>query len=379
MIPTDSVKNSLVRADHSSPRLSAKGSLSCSLVAGFLLAGASAQTTTKYGVEVDLMHSAAYNGAANTSSVEISADEQVSLSYDNNPQEAIGAFGSANSNHYVEISPGVLKFGWIGAATIENGVGNLDAFGVSEATVQTILKWEETFTVTSDDLPSGTQTQFSYNGDLRGSIGPAFELNHAPLNTSGRVDLFLVINSSFGESTLQFTITDSDDDDRSGSKTFFALVGEEITLEMIVTVFGVVGTQVAVGEPVDEPKASLWIDGVNSARFGIEALTPGAGLSTASGRTYPSSATDAADVQMHLSNLAIKRVAHDHVEGTHTFVLDAIPEAFYILQRSQSMKPGTWQNVMGPTSPLEAGELVLTDTGDLGPTEFWRVVSSPVE
>lgn len=302
--------------------------------------------------------------------------QSLSYAYDI-PLSATGAYGTSRSGLRAAITPGILRFSWLGESSVADGLGNTDANSYSRASIFLNMGWEESFNVTSPSLPMNTEVILDLSHGVTGTIS---NIPKTFPNGSLNIDADVVVYANNDQATSQFHITESDKSiNLYRVMNLRTRVGETIRLNMGIQAGGAVFTELSKGKfsAVDSPDTErLEAGSYDSNRFGIRATNPDVILTSASGYKYPSHAMSLTKITEHFSNLKIKRVDYGPTPGTVSFVIDAIPGVSYVLQQSTNLDK--WKTVGEPVNPADFGELVLPETPSPEPSQFWRIAATPL-
>lgn len=334
-----------------------------------------------YGLRCQLAHSARImeqNTTLDQDEVIKQTIQSLSYAYDI-PLSATGAYGTSRSGLRAAITPGILRFSWLGESSVAGGLGNTSASSYSRASISLDMGWEESFTVTCPSLPMNAEVILDLSHGLTGTISKTS--NPASPNVGSlNIEVWVEVNANNDQQTSQFHIDSSNESiNLYRVMNLRTRVGETIRLSMGIQAGGGVytdlyeGAVAAVGAP---DTVRLEAGSYDSCRFGIRATNPDVILTSASGYKYPGHAMSLKQITEHFSNLKIKRVDYGPTAGTVSFVIDAIPGVSYVLQQSTNLDK--WKTVGDPVNPADFGELVLPETPSPEPSQFWRIAATPL-
>lgn len=330
-----------------------------------------------YGLSVNLNHKATLitqTMAQNQDVQNIPPTQATSYFYDL-PLSETDVYGNSGSNLRAEITPGVIRCGWLGTSSVSDGVGNTNATIYTRSDVYLSLRWNDSITVSSRVIPTGTEVTLIFSHSLHGNISPGII---APFNAFLNIRADATFYSNTEQLTSEFSTSASIDDYNVISlKT---RIGDTINYNMGLSVNSTVHTDVYAGLLTENCLSSTYINvgGLDSNRLGIRAADTNVTLTSASGHIYPSHAMSPTKVTGHLAIMKIKKADYVLGLGTVTFVIDAVPGVKYLLQRSDGANLGSWKDVGTPEAPLNFGEMALTDSIPSESSSFWRIAATPL-
>ena len=305
---------------------------------------------------------------------------QTSYSYDKELGVNLGNT-SADSKLLAVITPGLLRYSWLGYASVAGELGNTNESYFARADLGVNMGWEDHVTISSSTLPAGTPVtilfSFSVHGDLERT--PINALYNTGLSLSSGLHVSLTSDGSWHSVDInkyEFGTVDEYRLLRVPSH-----VGEFIKISMSLSTSASAYTETTQGELREDEVATAEcnLGHYDSNRMGIRAVEEDVTFITASGHAYPSHAMSETSVSQSMSNLRINSISANPTNDNFSISLDGIPAASYQLEWTKSLLSNDWQTVYGPIRPEEIGELVMpASVNEQDFTRFWRVIAIPV-
>jgi len=330
--------------------------------------------STPYGLKAMFNHKATLikqNMVEDKDEVNMPPTQTTSYNYDYHFLSAYDPYGLSESGFKAAISPGTIRSSWDGASSVASGVGNPNAGIYSRSDLFALLGWNDSITVTSPHYARGTEVFVHFSHYMHADVLKA--------NAYLRIRRWAEFNNNWEQKSSEL--------DTSVSHEIYRVIalrtriGDTITYNMETDIVGSMYNSLGSGEltPIDSAASSfVKLGGFGSDRIGIRTMDTNVVLTSASGYTYPIHALSSANVLARLEGLVIKKFDYTSNLGAISFIVEAIPGASYVLQRSIGRNLQGWADVGTPKIPLDFGELTLTDSFPPEPSSFWRIAATPL-